>query len=82
MTERFFWVKSDGTVQELSWEEYQRLALRNLRSKGRFYHLVAVIGGGINFFKRHSVRISLSSLEQIMQRLKEHAEKRPKEAEH
>ena len=67
MTERFFWVKSDGTVQELSWEEYQRLALRNLRSKGRFYLLVVIIGNEIVFFKRHSVYMRLSSLKQILQ---------------
>jgi len=77
--ERYFWVKSDGSFQELSWEKYQRLALRNLRSKGRFYLLVIIIGNEIIFFKRHSVSMKLSILEQILQRLKEH-EERPKEA--
>jgi len=73
---RFFWVKSDGTVQELSWEEYRELALSNLRRRSsRFYLLVAVIGDGINLFKRDSVYVRLSSLEHILQRLKEHEER-------
>jgi len=74
------WLK--GPRPYIPWEEYQRLALRNLRSKSRFYLLVAKIGKGINFFKQDSVYVRLSILEQILQRIKEHEEKRPKEAEH
>ena len=72
MKERYFWVKSDGTVQEISWEKYRDLALSNLmRRSSRFYFLVAVIGKGINFLKKNSVYVKISSLEQIMQAIKE-----------
>ena len=72
VTDRFFWVKSDGTVQEISWEEYRELALSNLRRRSsRFHLLVAVVGKGINFFKKDSVYVKLSILEQILQAIKE-----------
>ena len=27
---RYFWIKSDGRVQELSWEQYKELCLKDL----------------------------------------------------
>jgi hypothetical protein len=29
---RFFWVKSDGRVQELTWEQYKDLYMNEMRS--------------------------------------------------
>lgn len=47
---RYFWLKSNGTVEEISFEKYQKLAFQSIQLLNK-RKLVAVLQAGFNFFE-------------------------------